>query len=161
MDDKIKFSDNILVQKHRGWNEYLSIFFSDVDKPWRPYEVSVSRYCVPGRVDSYAFDYALGGEGVGKRVRFFTDTGTSLLQAANMVAEDFDKPQVVEFVKTVCSDRKLQYYSIKFAENLLASIAPKSKSLKVARKCIAKNRELQKVEYAAQKQREKQNAALS
>lgn len=78
MSEAVKYHDNTLVQRRRWGNEYLAVTFREVEAGWFPYSCSLTRYCVPGRIDTYAFDYTPGKPGIGPRIRFFTDTHESL-----------------------------------------------------------------------------------
>lgn len=134
---EIAFHDNILVQRRRRGNEYLSIAFKEYEDVYLPYEVSITRYCVPGRIDSYCFDYSPSrNSGCGSRVRYFSDAGLSLPEAIKVLHEDLTKRQVIELIVTACSQPKLRYYSKQFTANLLTALAPKSKALKLAIRAI-------------------------
>jgi len=91
-DDKVLFSDNISVG-HTKWGLYfLSIYITDKG-------TSINRYCVPGRIDSYTFNWVPGSTGLGSRVAFFTDTHISLSTAVRQVKRDLQKKQVKLLVK--------------------------------------------------------------
>lgn len=142
MQDSIKFHGNIAVHKNKWGREFLAITFSKIEKDWRPYEVSISRYCVPGRCDTYSFDYIRGGNGTAPRIRYFSEGPLPLPKAIEMLQEDMDKEQVIELIKEACSKKELRYYAHQFTENLLATIAPKSKALRVARRCVKSVRDI-------------------
>ena len=149
MYDSIKYHDNIMVHKTKWGAEYLAITFSQTERDWRPYEVSVCRYCVPGRCDTYNFDYVRGGNGFGPRLRYFSEGPLPLPKAIEMLQEDMNKEQVIELVKEACSKKELRYYAHQFTENLLATIAPKSKALRAARSCVKRIQEIARKEIEA------------
>lgn len=134
---EIAFHDNVFVQRRRWCNEFFSITFKEYEADYFPYEVSITRYCVPGRIDSYCFDYSPSrNSGCGSRVRYFSDAGLSLPEAIKALHEDLNKRQVIELIVTACSQSKLRYYSKQFTANLLTALAPKSKALRMAVKAI-------------------------
>lgn len=95
----------------------------------------VTSHCDDGRA------FVRGGCGVGERVRFFTDVGTTLPKAIQQVQGDLDRPQVVELMLQACQSNGNGYYARRLVESLLAVIAPKSKSLRATRRLLAKQRE--------------------
>lgn len=102
-DDKVLYSDNTLVGR-TAWGAYfLSIHVTDRG-------ASITRYCVPGRIDTYAFDYIPGGSGIGDRITFFTDTMASLHRAAKLVQRDLKKKYVKKLlVEAKCKLPKTNY----------------------------------------------------
>jgi len=91
-NDKVLYSDNTLVGRTKWGNYFLSIFISEGG-------ASINRYCVPGRIDTYTFDWIPGSTGIGSRVALFTDTHISLNQALRQVKRDLKKKQVKELLK--------------------------------------------------------------
>lgn len=91
-DDKTLFSDNTLVGRNEWGNYYLSIRITDKG-------AHINRYCIPGRIDTYTFDWVPGGCGIGSRVTFFTDTYISLGTALKQVKRDLKKKYVKEILK--------------------------------------------------------------
>jgi len=140
---ELAFGDNRRVKTTQCGGEFLAVSFNDPDD-WYVWMVSLTRYCVPGRIDSYNFDYTPGKSGFGSRVRYFTDTGDTLIQSLKAVQADLDKPHIIKMLVEACvkTARKdgLRYSRI-LAEELIASIAPKSKALRALRNAIATIRE--------------------
>ncbi len=139
MTNPILLHDNIRVQRRKWGNEFLAVTFREPEEHL-PYTVSLCRYCVPGRIDSYMFDYVPGGCGIGDRIRFFSDTNETLASALKLVQSDLDKEQVVTLLIKTCADGKLRRHAITLAEQLISSIAPKSKALQAMRKAIKSKR---------------------
>src|SRR5690242_5707323 len=87
-DDKVLFSDNIAVKVTKDQIDYFRIYITDRD-------ASVGRYCVPGRLDIYDFDFIPGQLGIGDRIGYFSDwRGQSLIKAVAMLKRDLKKKQV-------------------------------------------------------------------
>ena len=91
-DDKVLFSDNILVGRTKWGLYFFSIFITDQG-------ASINRYCVPGRIDTYTFNWVRGSTGLGSRVAFFTDTHISLAKAVTQARRDLGKKQVKELLR--------------------------------------------------------------
>jgi hypothetical protein len=91
-EDKVLFNDNILVGRTEWGNYYFRVWVTDRG-------ASLSRYCVPGRIDTYVFDWIPGSTGIGSRVSLFTDTGLSLDRALKQIKRDLKKTQVKELLK--------------------------------------------------------------
>lgn len=92
-EDKILYSDNTLVARTKWGAMFLSIFVTD-------HGASITRYCVPGRIDTYAFDcIPTKHSGLGDRIAFFTDTNTSLNSAMKRVRKDLKKKEVRQLLK--------------------------------------------------------------
>jgi len=130
--------DNRRVKTTKWGDEFLSVSFNEPDD-WHIWMVSLTRYCVPGRIASYDFDYTPGKSGFGPRVRYFTDTGDTLVQSLKAVQADLDKPHIIKMLVEACVKTARKdglRYSRTLAENLIASIAPKSKALRALRKVI-------------------------
>lgn len=89
---EVLYSDNTLLTYIRGGAYFFSIYVTDT-------YASFTRYCVPGRIDTYAFDYLPGYTGVGSRVAFFTDTGVSLSSAVKLVRKDLKRKAVKQLLK--------------------------------------------------------------
>jgi len=90
-DDKILFNDNTAVRQTKDSMDFLRIFITDRG-------ASIGRYCVPGRIDIYDFDWVRGSTGLGSRVAFFTDTHLSLDKAIKQVKRDLKKKHVKELL---------------------------------------------------------------
>lgn len=84
---KILYSDNTFVGRTKWGSYYLSIHVTERG-------ASIGRYCVPGRIDTYHFDWIPGNVGIGSRVALFTDTGASLENALKLVKKDLKKKEV-------------------------------------------------------------------
>lgn len=126
------FNDNVRVNRTRWGHEYLSIRFKEMTEE-SPWEVMLQRYCVPGRCDTYCFDYSPGGSGVGDRVRYFAE-GMNLPQGVKLLTEDLERPLVVKMLSDICLRPKLRYFSRRLVEQMLPAIGPKSKALRSCRK---------------------------
>jgi hypothetical protein len=132
------FDDNILVGKTNGKypsRDFLQIVFREPDDIF-PSSVSLSRYTVPGRIDSYNFDYVEGGSGMASRLRYSSESDLPLTKALSMLAKDLDKKQVVELIVDACSREGHFQYARILNDCILRSIAPKSKSYRALDKVI-------------------------
>lgn len=130
-----RFDDNIMVQRHKWGVEFLAIMFAEVSDDW-PCPVTLYRYCLPGRIDTYHFDYVPGGCGHGWRIRYYAelDGGRSLPEVLKLLAIDLDRPQVVKMLREACVGRR--YFARQLVENLLAYLAPRSKSIRACRQAM-------------------------
>jgi len=92
-DDKVLFSDNIQVGRTKWGMDFFRIWITDAG-------ASISRYCVPGRIDTYVFDWIPSHHcGIGDRVAFFADTHISLPRAIKQLKRDLNKKQVKQLLK--------------------------------------------------------------
>jgi hypothetical protein len=91
-DDKVLFSDNILVYGTKDQCDYFMVFITDCG-------ASIGRYCVPGRLDIYNFDWIHATLGLGNRVAYFTDTNKPLSKAIKQLTRDLKKKQVKQLLK--------------------------------------------------------------
>ncbi len=134
-----EFSDNVNVKKATKRNgymrEFLSLSLAPTDAEWKPYEVSIRRYCLPGRCDTYCFDYTPSiGTGIGARIRYFSDDWMALPRALSLAARDLDRPQVVElFINAFSAESCVLKYRHDTIQ-LLKVIGPKSKTLREVEK---------------------------
>lgn len=88
--DKVLFNDNIAVYTSKDRMDFFRIFITDAG-------ASIGRYCVPGRLDIYDFDFIHATCGLGARVAYFSDLrGQSLIKAVNQLKRDLKKKQVKE-----------------------------------------------------------------
>ena len=137
-----QYDDNVLVARKRYCDsgqfwyscEYFRVVFREYDKNWPEanYKVSIRRYCVPGRIDSYFFCQSIDGGIVYK-----SEGGLSLDKSLKMLQADLDRKQVVKMLTEFCDiPRRLHY--IQTFEQLLKSLAPKSKSTKAISKMLEK-----------------------
>lgn len=94
-DDEKLYSDNTFVGRTQWGNYYFSIYITENG-------ASICRYCVPGRIDTYNFDWIPSrSSGVGDRLAYFTDTSASLNKALTLVKRDLKKKQVKQLLKDV------------------------------------------------------------
>src|SRR5579872_4832074 len=92
-EEKILYFDNILVSRIKRGHIFLSIYVTDKN-------ASITRYCVPGRIDTYAFTWISSNHcGIGDRVAFFTDTNTSLNSSVKQVRKDLKNKYVKQLLK--------------------------------------------------------------
>lgn len=126
------FGDNRRVSTLKWGAEFLSVNFwrrekdSGSDCP-----ITLTRYCVPGRVDTYCFDWSPGSSGYGARVRFFTDTGETLPSALKLLTRDLNRKPIAEMLKLACS--KHPEFTRILSNDLLDVLAPSSLSARVIR----------------------------
>ncbi len=91
-DDKVLFNDNIAVYTTKDRMDFFRVFITDRG-------ASIGRYCVPGRLDIYSFDYIHATCGLGARVAYFSDNrGQSLIKAVKQLTRDLKKKQVKELL---------------------------------------------------------------
>lgn len=140
-----EFADNTFVLKNAyGGNEYLSLFVKferdefDHVESYTP--ICLTRYCVPGRIDTYSFDWWDRPSGYGDAVAYFSERHTPLLQIMKMVQRDLDRPFVVRLMKE--AGTKLKYYHLRQLIMFLKQLGPTSKSVKRL-EAIAKSRQKQ------------------
>lgn len=135
-----EFSDNILVQRNRWGNEYLAISLRPATKH-KDYRVYIYRYCVPGRCDTYSFQWKIGQSLEPANVRYFSDSHLPLSKALSLVESDFNRPRVVEMcVNAFNAERIVLHYRHDFLK-LLGVIAPKSKAYRAVKKLCKKTME--------------------
>jgi len=84
------FSDNIWVKRARAphfVSEWFALSLAPVEDH-HPYEVSIRRYCTPGRISTYGFDYQCSpGLGVGPRLRYHAEPWMAIGKVAAMAHE--------------------------------------------------------------------------
>jgi len=91
-DDKILFNDNIAVYTTKDRMDFFRIFITDRG-------ASIGRYCVPGRLDIYTFDFIHATCGLGARIAYFSDLrDQSLIKAVKQLSRDLKKKQVKELL---------------------------------------------------------------
>lgn len=138
MSESTKFHDNTQVGRLKYGYSYFAITLQEPKDEYSPYTAAVYRYCVPGRIDSYRFDWVISkSAGLISRMRFCSEGGLSLPAALKMLHADLEKPRVVEMVKRAASDLRLVCESKVLLEFLLDAIAPRSKALRHGRKAYA------------------------
>lgn len=120
------FYHNICV-KHSLWGrDFLSVTLGATEDD--DLEVSLRRYCVPGRVTTYRFDMEKDS------LRFYAEPWMPMDKALTMLRADLDKAQVVEMIRNAfAADRMLRHYGRDF-RTLMEVLAPKSLSFKAFRK---------------------------
>lgn len=132
----IDYSDNVLVKRYKGGVDYLQVVFRE------PFEgrsiVYLNRYCVPGRCDTYHFEWVDGGSGYGWRICYFSDGSYSMPKAMSMLGADLDKPQVVDLLLRACAKPRLRQYMRVLIDDLIGMLAPKSKSYKALKRLQSK-----------------------
>lgn len=160
----IKHSDNINVKRGRFYgpvhsygrnysgDEYLAVTFREPEEGYVPYEVSLYRYCVPGRCDTYHFDYVPSGNCSAWKLRYFSDGQMSLPDALKLATEDLNKSQVAKLLVEACSQKRYRYYSRILINDILAMVGPKTKSYRACEKAFDKMMEEVKVDFAAKKE---------
>lgn len=123
--NRYRFSDNRWVANLKGGGgaEFLALAMQDPTDIW-PYGASIYRYCVPGRCDSYHFDYT-------DRVRYFSEGDDPMEQSIKQAKRDLNRKAVVEMFREAFQNPKhLRYW--REVDKLLRIIAPDSKARKVA-----------------------------
>lgn len=86
--NKRYFSDNVLVKNRQYGGEFFSVTFGE--------RISVTRYCVPGRIDIYSFTNEGGGH-----IRFYSD-GWTLAEGWKLLQKDLARSNVCELLKRAC-----------------------------------------------------------
>jgi hypothetical protein len=137
-------SDNIRVGGAKDYSNYFSINCSPTNDDWKPYEVNIGRYIVPGRCNYYTFDWIQGQSGVAPRIRFCSETGTPLTEAMKMVKRDLNLPQVVKLLKDICRDTKNVYYSRLLVEQLLSEVGRGTKAYRACKRALDDARQRRK-----------------
>lgn len=140
MNDTPKFYDNTRVKSGRGSNEYLAISLAP-EEEYMPYRVSLARYCVPGRCDTYVFYwYASPCRGIGDRVAYYTEGWTlSLGKALKLLEDDLEKPQVVQMILNAFENEILAIRYAREFIHLVQSVAPKSSILRKVKRLYQKH----------------------
>lgn len=91
-DDKILYNDNTAVFTSKDQMDFFRIFITDRG-------ASIGRYCVPGRLDIYTFDFIHATCGIGARIAFFSDNhGQTLIKAVAQLKRDLKKKHVKELL---------------------------------------------------------------
>ncbi len=156
----VTHSDNTCVKRGKDGCDYFAVSFHPTEEPYRPYEVAIFRYCVPGRVDTYHFDWM---RGYGGKLRYGTEIRTAfngppipLPKALAMLAKDLDKPDVVELLVEAVTPEERMHYSRQLIDFLLLRLAPKSKAYRACKKAYDAMYAARVARFAAQ--REVENA---
>jgi hypothetical protein len=97
-DEKVLFNDNIAVYTTKDRMDFFRVFITDTG-------ACIGRYCVPGRLDIYTFDFIHATCGLGARIAFFSDLrDQTLIKAVMQLKRDLKKKQV----KKLFADAKLK-----------------------------------------------------
>ena len=124
----VRISDNVWIQARRDGAEFLEISCRPVEAEYRSYEVSLSRYCVPGRCDIYSFRVGYGGKTPKLEYSSSEWTPLPLAKAIKLVEEDLNKPQVVAmFVEAFSVEKQCLRYDWSMIA-LLSIIGPETKT---------------------------------
>ncbi len=130
------FYNNTCVRRGRDSYEYLAIGFGPPEE-CLPHTVEIKRYCVPGRVWTYAFQYVPAPcAGVGGRISYGSEGTTPMGKALALVVHDLDRPQVVELFLNAFRARGILSVYGRNAETLLHAIAPRSRVCRELHKLI-------------------------
>jgi hypothetical protein len=149
-----EFGDNTLVQRHRWGNEYLAISLRPADER-RQFRVYVYRYTVPGRCDTYSFQWRVRQSLEPNSLRYFSDGWLPLAKALKLVEEDFNRESVVEMCEDAFrAEQIVLHYRRDFLE-LLEVIAPKSKTYRAVKRLCERTMEERKKKFEAKKALEK------
>lgn len=133
----MNINDNVLVYSTKDRQDFFQICLYNDATAEQPQVVSLTRYCVPGRLDLYNFDYAPSRTaGIGSRVRYFTDTGLSMPNALKMLRNDLNKKAVVKLLVDICSAPRRPRHAFRLIEYLLNSVGRGTKAHKAISKLI-------------------------
>ncbi len=112
-ESKLPYSDNIAVSRTKWGTYFVSIWVTET-------VAVLTRYGVPGRIDTYSFSWIPRVDGRGDRVSLFTDTGVSVAQAAKLVKRDLNRPQVKALLKA--ARKTLGEYNYRYVAALLNAL---------------------------------------
>lgn len=105
-DDKVLFNDNIAVKTTKDQMDFFRVFITD-------HSASVGRYCVPGRLDVYSFDYIPGSCGIGERVAYFSDEyDQTLIKGVSLLKRDLKKKRVKELIAQALAKVPRSYFNM-------------------------------------------------
>lgn len=121
--NNLVFHDNRHLKRIKGGNEYFAVHIKEYEQN-NPLTVALTRYCVPGRLNTYRFEWVPKEEFSGDRVRYCSESHTTLPKALELVTKDLDRIRVVELLKIAAQEE----HPGKDLFHLLSTIAPKSKS---------------------------------
>ncbi len=120
-------SDNRRVIQHKEWAEFFAIAVFDDPAGEHGYTVRVSRYCLPGRCDSYSFALC------GRHDILHWSEGDTLVAGLKQLHQDLEKAQVIRMFE-YCLKRPNGARALRRVQFLLESLAPKSKAVRFLRK---------------------------
>lgn len=125
-----QFCENVGVFRGRTRAEWfeLQLLPPETDAP---YEVMLKRYATPGRYWVYAFQWVNEGSG---RVIYGAESTPPLSKALAQIATDLDKPQVLDLFNRAFETRGVLSRYGRDCWRLLAALAPRSKSYRLARR---------------------------
>ena len=122
------FKDNIRVKKCQHGGEYLSVTIQRSSDESR-FSYALCRYCVPGRVDIYWFDF----DEKTNQIQFHSESDT-IPAALKLLTSDLNKPQVIKMLVNLCGI----YEARGLVEQLIGAVAPANKSIRAMRRQIKK-----------------------
>lgn len=134
-DTKLTFYDNTHVKRTKDYNEYFGLSLAPIEREGVRHEVSIYRYRVPGRCDTYYFTWEKDHP---NKVSYFSDGWQSIVESAKMVKRDLDKPQVVKLFVDAFTDEKICLRHRRDVMDLLRVIGPNSKTINALEKQIKK-----------------------
>lgn len=164
-------SDNIMVARRKWGAEFLSIYlcysknYTEAQEHRRNLKpvVSITRYCVPGRIATYDFEYVEGGSGHGDRVQYFSESmggPMTMARALLLLRQDLQKPQVLrlfqEFVKEARS--KGAQPELTTLNSLVKSLAPSTRTGRFMAKVELERQTCMRERMAAWRKKERQRA---
>lgn len=92
------YTDNVRVASFYDRTDYFAVNFWELSDDCQ-ITVSIRRYSVPGRIDTYNFEFAPQNSGWGSRIRFSSEANESILDATKMARRDLNKKAVVEMIE--------------------------------------------------------------
>lgn len=139
MKERFHFSDNTMVSRGKWGAEYFAVIFTERDRESpAPYEVAIYRYCVPGRCDTYHFDWTELGMGYGTRVTYYAEDSKPITKALQLLEKDLSQPRVVELLSEAVGKVEHFYFARILMERLLASVAPRHPGLRAVSRSFEK-----------------------
>lgn len=134
MKERFHWSDNTMVRQGRDCREFLVVGLCEPTEGI-PYTAYLSRYCVPGRCDTYHFDISEE-----RGIRYSAERLEPLPKMLAMLHADLEKKQVVALLKQAVGESAGQrfFYARSFVTQLLANLAPKSAAYRACRRAFAK-----------------------
>lgn len=161
MSEPFYISDTIQLKHIKKFgilvaSSYFKIRVNEVPTIEVPFEVELSCYCVPGRIDKYSFSVNTFWAGV----KFGTESGIPLDEAIRDCIADLNRPKVVKFLVNTCQN--IQYSRLYFArklELLLGRISNNTRSLEaISRLVMREERKRKREREARHKAKSRQQA---
>ena len=136
-NDNTKVGSTLVKDRSGNWTsyEYLAVCFREPPE-WSEATIYFNRYCVPGRIDTYGFDYSPAKSGVMERISYHSETKVPLDKALKMFQKDLDKPRVVQMIADACRKPKNSRYVYSLCTKMLSVVAPNSKTYKAVLKIM-------------------------